>query len=401
MNSQTNKSLRLTRGDYAGLLSRLTPLAALILIAGCNPSAPSAPVNASSNAPVATAPKPATVEERDIIGQIPLNSQIAVPPSARADLTAPFRAPVNKVDKTVGAGVEKGDVLVELSLPTAEAYHEQTKLNLKQAETDYANAQKQYQIPVDAAQKQVDAAKSAQSTQSTSPDGSTTTDAGAASGDLATAQQTLQQARADMATQLIPFKQTLEEARTANQQARAGEKQGNIRTPITGTVLALNAQPGKEVGANARAVVATVVDLSAIQVQSTMDASQASHVKPKMDVILTFDELPGKQFEGTVSKITSTPSKQFVALIQFKNRDAQVKPDMHPRAGIKTGEEAKNTLAVPAAAITLDSTGRPTVNVMRSGNWQRVGVEAGITDGLFTQVKSGVTKGETVQVPGK
>jgi len=401
MNNQNNKSLRRATGNYTGLLSRLTPLAALILITGCNPSTTTAPVNASSNPPVA-APQPATVEERDITGQIPLNSQIAVPPSARADLTAPFRAPVNKVDKTVGAGVEKGDVLVELSLPTAEAYHEQTKLNLKQAETDYANAQKQYQVAVDAAQKQVDAAKSAQSTQSTtSPDGTTNTDAGAASGDLVTAQQTLQQAKADMATQLIPFKQALEEARTANQQARAGEKQGNIRTPITGTVLALNAQPGKEVGANARAVVATVVDLSAIQVQATMDNSQASHVKPKMDVILTFDELPGKQFEGTVSKITSTPSKQFVALIQFKNRDAQVKPDMHAHAGIKTGEDAKNTPAIPSAAITLDSTGRPTVNVMRNGNWQRVGVEAGITDGQFTQVKSGLTKGETVQVPGK
>ena len=37
-------------------------------------------------------------------------------------------------------------------------------------------------------------------------------------------------------------------AREAYRQARAGARVGLIRTPIDGTVLALNAQPGQEVG---------------------------------------------------------------------------------------------------------------------------------------------------------
>src|SRR5437763_1487590 len=58
-----------------------------------------------------------------------------------------------------GAGVRKGVVLVELAMPAAEAYHEQTKAALQEAETAYANAKAQYQAPVDAAQKQLDAAR--------------------------------------------------------------------------------------------------------------------------------------------------------------------------------------------------------------------------------------------------
>ena len=49
--------------------------------------------------------------------------------------------------------MEQGDTLLELSLPTAEAYHEQTKLALQQTDADYGVAKKQFQADVDVAKE--------------------------------------------------------------------------------------------------------------------------------------------------------------------------------------------------------------------------------------------------------
>lgn len=404
---------------------KVATIGSLITLAGCSAEKPiDAATGTASNSNNASPaqPQPATVTRRDIVAQVALNGDIVVPPSARADILPPFRATVDKVDKTVGAAVTKGDILIQLSLPSAEAWHEQTKAALKQAEIDYANAKRQNNAPVVAAQRQVDAARAAAnaaqqnssttyqpdgtvttttspSTPSTPATGSTPTTPLASSSDIVTARAALQQAQADMTASLLPDKQRLEEARANNQQARAGEKQGNVRSPLTGTVITLNAQPGKEVGVDARQPVSTVVDLSAIQVQSSMDANQVSFVKPKMGVALTFDELPGKAFDGTVGQITTNPStKRYVAVIQFKNRDAAVKPGMHPHVGVKTGGKSTNALAVPAAAVDKDSSGKWIVNVQRSGKWEKVPVEVGVSDGQFTEIKSGVKEGDTVQV---
>jgi len=390
---------------------RLSAAAALLIVlaaaAGCNQNGQ---VNAANNSPQ---PQPATVTRRDIVGQIPLGGEIVVPPSAKADVLPPFRTTVEKVDKAVGDNVSRGDVLVQLSLPSAEQYHAQTKAALQQAETDYANAKNQYQAAVTAAQKQLDAARATanaaqqNSTTTFSPNGSVTTTTNpnapatptGASADLSSAQSALQQAQTDYAANMLPYKQRLDEARANNAQARASEKQGYVRSPITGTIITLNAQAGKEVGQDAKQPIATVVDLSAIQVQAPMDANQASFVKKDMDVNLTFDELPGKTYTGRIAQITTNPTtKQYVAVIQFKNRDAQVKPGMHPHAGILTGQKAENALAVPAAAVDRSSDGKWTVQVQRNGKWETVSVEVGVTDGQFTQIKSGVNEGETVKV---
>src|SRR2546423_6826687 len=66
---------------------------------------------------LATRPHSAIVTQRDIIAMIPLDGEVIAPPSARADVMAPYRAPVDKVKTSVGSKVERGDVLVELSMP--------------------------------------------------------------------------------------------------------------------------------------------------------------------------------------------------------------------------------------------------------------------------------------------
>ena len=329
---------------------------------------------------------------RDIVGQVLLEGETIVPPFARVGIKSPYRAPVSKVNTTLGAAVSQGDVLIELSLPSAEAYHEQTKLALQQAETDYAIANKQFQADVDVAREHLNTAR-------TTEKAATPEELPIASSARSDAEQVLLQTKLDKERTLLPYRRQQEQMRQLNQQARAGEKQGYIRTPLTGTVTELNAQPGKEVGMDKAAFVATVVDLSALQVQSPMTLQQSGYVKPKMEVLLTFKELPGTTFEGTVHRLTSLPNnKGLVALIEFKNTKAQVKPAMVPHVAVKTGQSAKNTLCVPSAAVDINRAGLPVVQVMQGGKWAEVAVKVGITDDQFTEIKSGVSKGDTVLV---
>src|SRR5205085_531288 len=102
-----------------------------------------------------TRPQPAQVVVRDIQGFVPLSGQIITPPSARADVPAPYRAPVDRVETSVGKYVNRGDVLVRLNLPDVQAAVAQAKANLSAAETAYANARKQYDsAAISAAQPQ-------------------------------------------------------------------------------------------------------------------------------------------------------------------------------------------------------------------------------------------------------
>jgi multidrug efflux pump subunit AcrA (membrane-fusion protein) len=60
-------------------------------------------------------------------------------------------------------------------------------------------------------------------------------------------------------------------------------------------------------------------------------------------------------------------------------------------------QEAKDAVAVPVAAVVTDGTGKPEVRVQDPrGRVKPVAVVTGLTDGAYTEVKSGISVGETV-----
>jgi multidrug efflux pump subunit AcrA (membrane-fusion protein) len=60
-------------------------------------------------------------------------------------------------------------------------------------------------------------------------------------------------------------------------------------------------------------------------------------------------------------------------------------------------QEAKDAVAVPVAAVVTDGTGKPEVRVQDpKGHIKPVPVVTGLTDGAYTEVRSGVSVGETV-----
>ncbi|HZT42749.1 MAG TPA: efflux RND transporter periplasmic adaptor subunit [Chthonomonadaceae bacterium] len=388
----------------------------------------------------ATRPYPAAVTQRDIVATITLSGAAVAPPSAQAILLPPYHAPVDKVLSSVGAHVRRGDVLVRLALSSVQEAYRQARQNEKDAETAYANAARQYEDSIRAARKQLaDARRAAvaarqtasppatssdtnappsdepsstdQSTtdQTTTTDLATGTDPSQAMAQVQAAQQTLQQAIADRDAGLAPYRQQLDAARQALADARSGERLALIRAPISGTVLELNAVPGQSIGSDAKTPVAVIVNLKDLQVQASMDAKQGANVKPGLPAALAFAGLPDQNYAGTVGRLTTQmvtkaggliKEQRYVALIDFDNDQKRVKPGAAATVSIKLGA-AKHVLAVPNDAVQTDAAGRTFVKALRNGQWQVVYVQAGLSDGQFTQIKSGLKKDETIEVQPK
>lgn len=405
------------RKYHKGLGISAMTLAAFLLLAGCNRSQPGAPLT-TSNPETAANPSAAEVTKRDIIEQIPLDGQLIVPPPARASVAEPFKSPVERVYKSVGDYVKRGEAIVELSIPSAEAYREQARINLQQAQSEYANAKSAWNPRLASARQAVKEAdnqvKQARAlAQAADSDTGTLTEAADVNAepvpDLQSAienrrlaQQELQQLQTDMREELQPYEIRIAEARSAHNQAKADDNAGLVKAPLTGVITALNAQPGQEPDGNQATPIAEIVNLDALQIHAPMAPNFASHVKEGMSVIATFDEVPGKEFKGRVKQITTRRNRQeYVAIITFTNTGYEVKPGYRPRVGITTGRKVTDEPAVPADAVDYENN-EWSVQVRRNNEWVKVPVTPGVSDGKFTSIESGLQVGDTVLVtPGR
>jgi multidrug efflux pump subunit AcrA (membrane-fusion protein) len=215
------------------------------------------------------------------------------------------------------------------------------------------------------------------------------------------AEQAVLQAETELESALTPYRQRLEAAEAAFEAAQSGRKVAQIKSPIYGTVLALNARPGAEIGADEKTPVAVVVNLGDLQVHAPVDPAETA-IRSGVPVRLTFGSIPGRQFAGEIDRIVSQPPKPLqgeghLAIIDFKNDEGLAKPDMDAHAAVVVSE-AKNVLAIPSDAMDSDEAGRPTVQVLRDGRWQQVVVQAGLSDGRYTAIRSGLKEGETIKV---
>lgn len=402
------------RTGFAGCL---LAVAAVVSLTGCNPAGPPGNPPTASAPEASRSPQTAEVTKRDIIEQIPLQGQLIVPPPAQASIAEPFKSRVERVYESVGEYVNRGEPIVELEIPSAEAYREQAKINLDQALADHKSAQSLWNPRLASAKQTLQAAENAVKQARRAQQMANAADDSAAPEQLSpasdvssapdlqeaieqrrAAEQELLQLRAEMGQELEPYTSRIAEARAALNQARLNDNAGLIKSPIAGVIMTLNAQPGQEVDGNQTTPVATVVNLDALQVHSPMAPNYASHVKEGMQALLTFDETPGKEFKGRVKQLTTrSGGQEYVAILTFTNSDYLVKPGYRPHVGVKTGRSVKDAPAVPAEAVDYEDK-QWFVQVRRNDNWEKVSVTPGVSDGKFTSIESGVKEGDVVLV---
>jgi RND family efflux transporter MFP subunit len=180
-----------------------------------------------------------------------------------------------------------------------------------------------------------------------------------------------------------------------------------IRAPFDGIIVSKDAQPGEMVspisagGGYTRTGIATVVDMSSLEVEVDVGESYIARVSPGQRVETVLDAYPDWRIPSSVRTVIPTADRQKATVkvrIRFDELDPRILPDM----GVKVSflESAPDSSAAPAVLVPRDAVRRdgdqPFVLLVRDGRLERRAVRTGRERGGDIEVTAGLRSGEKV-----
>lgn len=182
------------------------------------------------------------------------------------------------------------------------------------------------------------------------------------------------------------------EAQSAYAAAENILSQLNIRAPFDGVVYSLPVHQGAYV--NPGDLVLQEADLSKVLVRAYVDEPDVGRLAPGQKIDLTWDAMPGRAWQGSVSSIPST-----VKLLGTRNvgettcivdnQDLKLLPNINVGVTIVTAEH-QNSLTVPREAVRLDD-GKTFVYEIVSNELKRRDIQTAISNLTQVEISKGVT----------
>jgi RND family efflux transporter MFP subunit len=187
-----------------------------------------------------------------------------------------------------------------------------------------------------------------------------------------------------------------------------------VRAPFDGIAISKDAQPGEMIspisagGGFTRSGIATIVDMSSLEIEVDVSESYINRVHPGMPVEAVLDAYPEWRIPAHV--ITTVPSadrqKATVRVrIGFEDLDPRILPDMGVKVSFLNerpatqAEASRPRLLLPSKAIR-SADGKSIVFVLRNDRVERRAVSLGSATGEQTEVLAGISAGERVVVEG-
>lgn len=214
----------------------------------------------------------------------------------------------------------------------------------------------------------------------------------------------------------IQAKEQVASSRESVQRAQTNLGYATITSPIDGVVLSKAVEEGQTVAAsfNTPELFTIAQDLTDMRVIADIDEADIGGVKEGQRVSFTVDAFPDDKFEGAVTQVrqqatTSSNVVTYEVVISAPNNDLKLKPGLTANVTIFTLEK-NNVLAVPAKALRF----QPNEALLQKGEsiedcqgehklWTKEGnvfkahkVETGTTNGILTEITSGIAAGTEV-----
>jgi RND family efflux transporter MFP subunit len=174
-----------------------------------------------------------------------------------------------------------------------------------------------------------------------------------------------------------------------------------LRSPVSGVVTARNYDRG-DMYTMAQPIY-TVQQITPVKVLVAISETEYTKVKKGDKVVLTADALPGKSFEGRVSRLHPTmdpATHTFNVEVQVPNTRRELRPGMYVRASVDFGDN--RSIVVPDTAILkMQGSGTRTLFVINGEGLSEVRI---VTlgrhwDGNY-EILSGLQEGEKVVYKG-
>ncbi len=173
-----------------------------------------------------------------------------------------------------------------------------------------------------------------------------------------------------------------------------------IKSKINGEVTNLSVSEGDQVMSGTRLM--DIIDYNKLQVKVKVDEYDLSAVATGSQVTINIGAL-NKNIQGTISSVPK--EGQETGGVTYFNAAADIAGDNSIRVGM-TAEvriisgKAIGAVTLPMTAVQFDAENNPYVFKKNSkGKPVKTAISTGINDGLKVEVKTGISKGDTVMYP--
>ena len=216
-------------------------------------------------------------------------------------------------------------------------------------------------------------------------------------------------------------RQAVASSRESVQKAQTNLGYATITSPIDGVVLSKSVEEGQTVAAsfNTPELFTIAQDLTDMRVIADIDEADIGGVKEGQRVTFTVDAFPDDKFEGQVTQVrqqatTSSNVVTYEVVISAPNKDLKLKPGLTANVTIYTLEK-NDVLAAPAKALRFvpneallskdqqieDVEAKTKVWTLESKTFKAHAVEIGTSNGMLTEITSGIKEGTEVLVDFK
>lgn len=187
--------------------------------------------------------------------------------------------------------------------------------------------------------------------------------------------------------------------------------QTQVRATVSGMVLDVPVKEGNQVieanNFNEGTSIASLADISKMIFEGKVDESEVGKIKEGLPLEITVGAIENKKFDAVLDYIAPKGIAENGA-IQFEIEGSLKGLDSTKtfiRAGLSANasiilEKAENVLAIKEALVQYDSkTKKPFVEVeVGDQDYERREVELGISNGIFVEVKEGISETDKIKV---
>jgi len=182
--------------------------------------------------------------------------------------------------------------------------------------------------------------------------------------------------------------------------AKANTRLLSVKSPIAGSIIALQVAPGAYVN-DPTAAMMTIANLDVVWVTANVPEKDVSFVYPGQTVKVAVTSYPDRAFDGKVlfvSDVIEPDTRRNKVRIEFRNPDKALKPNMF--ATVTFVAPPVTRITVPNSALLMTNDRTSVFVEVESWAFERRIVEIGYQEGTEAAIRSGLSPGDRVVVKG-
>jgi HlyD family secretion protein len=184
-----------------------------------------------------------------------------------------------------------------------------------------------------------------------------------------------------------------------------------IRSTVDGMVLDVPVKKGNSVieanNFNEGTTIASIANMNDLIFEGKVDESEVGKIKEGMDLIMSIGAIDGEKFSATLEYIAPKGVEENGAIQFFIRAAVTLKSDQFIRAGYSANADVvlarrDSVLTLNEGVIQYDKDGKPFVEIENGEQkFEKKDITVGLSDGLMTEVLSGVTEQDKIKIWNK